>query len=66
MRIGKKCHVDITNTWESKNKEQLVRKVHKCLHYARLKLGWKDKGKMPYIECMSYLKVYNFMKLSCF
>ena len=21
---------------------------------------------LPYIECMSYLKVYNFMKLSCF
>ena len=62
MCIGKKLHVDITNTWESKSKEQLVGKVHKCQHYVRLKLGWQEKCKMPYVECMSYLKFYDLIK----
>jgi len=39
----KKDHADITNAWESKNKVQLVRKVHKCQCYARLKLGRQEK-----------------------
>ena len=62
MCIGKKFHVNITNAWESENKVQLVRKVHKCQCYARLKLRWQEKGKMPYVECMGYLKFYDVIK----